>query len=501
MSEVFGALSLPGNIAAINRIGRFIAHKIRIYQKAPEILAELKHFGVELYKGQFYLDIKIAQVFSTDFDDLTVKNHLNSQIERLKAGLDEAQMILSRSYDDKGDIDKMRFTLSVEKQLSKNLEQLRSWQGEFYSFVNSLNLLGREKESVILTHNHFLPSVNDQGDYCQRVSGTLHAYIGHAEWKKTNGEMHYIPILFEKHDVGARIVDEVLDTLLYLAVHLPRHQSPDTGILRCLGYRKEPKPELIFEIPPEHSKPQTLRSFLDGHGGHDTDNDGISKTDRLKFAHRISAAISNAQEAGLIHKNVRPDSILVFKDEGAQEDSSRCGKAWMPYLTNWTLARTEQMLSYRQGDDDWERNLYRHPQRQGLHVEDRYHAGHDIYSLGVCLLEIGLGESLIVRDDEDEGNLCKLFHKEAMKMRLVSSDGASNACRNLKPREVARVLRGLSEAELPSRMGVEYRLIVQQCLQCIEQGFGPIRDFVKNQDYDLDSAFKELVLQPLKQLN
>ncbi len=362
---------------------------------------------------------------------------------------------------------------------------------------------------MILTHNRFLPSVNNRGDYCQRVRGTSHAYTGQAEWKKINGEMDYILILFEKHDVGARIIDEVLDTLLYLAVHLPRHQfPPDTGVLRCLGYRKEPKPELIFEMPPNYSEPQTLRSFLDGHGGHDTNDNRISKTDRLMIAHRAAAAVSNAQEAGLIHKNVRPDSILVLKEEGAlegplagaQEDSSRRGKAWMPYLTNWTLARTEQMLSYRQGDDDWERNLYRHPQRQGVHVEDRYHAGHDIYSLGVCLLEIGLGESLIVLDDEEESNLCKVFQKEAMKTRLVSSGNASNACRKLQPRDVARVLCGLSEAELPSRMGAEYLSIVQQCLQCVEHGFGPIQNFVKNHDYDMISVLRELVLQPLKQL-
>ena len=304
-----------------------------------------------------------------------------------------------------------------------------------------------------------------------------------------------------RYETGARIIKEVHDTLLYLAVHLPRHQFPNTGVLRCLGYRKESKPELIFEIPPSHSKPQTLRSFLDGHGGHDTDGDRISKTDRLHFAHRVSAAVSNAQEAGLIHKNVRPDSILVFKQEGSQEDSSRRGKTWMPYLTNWTLARTEQMLSYRQGDDDWERNLYRHPRRQGLYVDDRYRAGDDIYSLGIRLLEIGLGESLIVLDDENESNLCKLFQKEAIKIGLVSPNNASNACRNLKPWEVARVLCGLSEAELPSRMGAEYLLTVQQCLQCIERGFGPIQDFVKNQDYDLISVLQELVLQPLQQLN
>ena len=47
---------------------------------------------------------------------------LNSQTERLTAALEETQTVLSRSYDDKGDIDKTRFTPSVEKQLGRNLE-------------------------------------------------------------------------------------------------------------------------------------------------------------------------------------------------------------------------------------------------------------------------------------------------------------------------------------------------------------------------------------------
>ena len=201
------------------------------------------------YKGQLYLDIKIAQAFRIGFDALILKG----QIERLTAGLDEAQMILSRSYDDKGDIEKTCFTLSAEKQLGKNLEQLRSRRGELYNLVNSLNLLRREKETVILTCKCILPSVEDK--------------------------------------------------------------------------RKESKPEVIFVIPAEYSKPQTLRSFLDGHGGRDADDYKISKTDRLNFAHRISAAFSKAQEAGLIHKDVRLVSILVFKERGAQGDSSRRGKA------------------------------------------------------------------------------------------------------------------------------------------------------------------------------
>lgn len=129
-------------------------------------------------------------------------------------------------------------------------------------------------------------------------------------------------------------------------------------------------------------------------------------------------------------------------------------------------------------------------------MENRYYAA--IYSLGVCLLEIGLGESLIVLNDEDSSNLCELFQKAAIKMPFVSLENANNACKNMKPRELAKVLCGLSEAELPSRKGPHYLPIVQQCLRCIERGFGPIQDFVKNQDYEVNPVFQEIVLEHLE---
>jgi len=42
--------------------------------------------------------------------------------------------------------------------------------------------------------------------------------------------------------------------------------------------------------------------------------------------------------------------------------------------------------------------LYRHPERQGppdSMAEAKYNIGHDIYRLGVCLLEIGLWQSFV----------------------------------------------------------------------------------------------------------
>jgi hypothetical protein len=54
------------------------------------------------------------------------------------------------------------------------------------------------------------------------------------------------------------------------------------------------------------------------------------------------------------------------------------------------FAGKEDETSARVGDDDWYRNIYRHPQRQGVHPEVDFNILHDIYSLGVVLLEIAV---------------------------------------------------------------------------------------------------------------
>lgn len=60
--------------------------------------------------------------------------------------------------------------------------------------------------------------------------------------------------------------------------------------------------------------------------------------------------------------------------------------------------------SARMGDNLMDRNFYRHPNRQGESPKDIYVMQHDIYSLGICLLEIGL-----VAPAEEWGQLTARF--------------------------------------------------------------------------------------------
>jgi hypothetical protein len=84
---------------------------------------------------------------------------------------------------------------------------------------------------------------------------------------------------------------------------------------------------------------------------------------------------------------------------------------------------------------------------------------HDIYSLGVCLLEIGLWSSFVEYTPNQSTarpqtyDLCaenpnEFSHPEIVKSRLLS----------------------LATKELPGKMGTMYARIVESCLTCLDLG-------------------------------
>jgi hypothetical protein len=112
----------------------------------------------------------------------------------------------------------------------------------------------------------------------------------------------------------------------------------------------------------------------------------------------------------------------------------------------------------------------RHPSRQGTHPEVDYQMQHDIYSLGVVLLEIGLWTSFVLYGPEEE-----------------SSSPVSNNI--LEPADLAQPRNSLGSAsqnklkledlaakELPARLGRRYTDIVLLCLRCLDPGSGADQD-------------------------
>jgi hypothetical protein len=112
----------------------------------------------------------------------------------------------------------------------------------------------------------------------------------------------------------------------------------------------------------------------------------------------------------------------------------------------------------------------RHPSRQGTHPEVDYQMQHDIYSLGVVLLEIGLWTSFVLYNPEEESS-------SPVPNNILDAADLSqpNHCRRGATRNKQK-LEDLAANELPARVGRRYTDIVLLCLRCLDPGSGVDQD-------------------------
>ncbi|RPB17946.1 hypothetical protein L211DRAFT_893291 [Terfezia boudieri ATCC MYA-4762] len=137
---------------------------------------------------------------------------------------------------------------------------------------------------------------------------------------------------------------------------------------------------------------------------------------RLRLASQL-AQVLYVHTARLVHKNIRPETILIMEPPANADKKTRYPYTIeYPVLFGFSRVREIEVESEFIGDHDWEKNIYRHPQRQGLHPEDKYNILYDVYSLGVCLLEISLWTSFVIcgpasGECRDNGDICSIFEK------------------------------------------------------------------------------------------
>ena len=132
--------------------------------------------------------------------------------------------------------------------------------------------------------------------------------------------------------------------------------DPDTfGLLKCRGVMKVVSPKqgtstvklpldfkLIFSHPPNLHEPRSLRCIL-------SSGEQYPLEERLGLAKKLASSVLFVHTVHFVHKNIRPETIIVFKNEQS--------KIGAPYLAGFEQFRIEDGNTYRAGDDVWEHNL------------------------------------------------------------------------------------------------------------------------------------------------
>lgn len=203
---------------------------------------------------------------------------------------------------------------------------------------------------------------------------------------------------------------------------------------------------------------------------------------RFHIAHCLALTLSNVHGSRWVHKNIWSRGILLFQRNSetgirpfAWKEKAVVTPGTAPrhdqilaFLGDWGYARPVQAGTILRGDFEIEPNLYRHPDRQGNPTR-AFDRTHDIYALGVILLETGLWKTV------------SKFFEKAIKE-------AEKSGRLPKARDVRIALMTLAQTELPREMGDAYAAAVVTCLS---------GKFQNHSDMELSLEFREKVVDAI----
>ncbi|OOQ83494.1 hypothetical protein PEBR_34342 [Penicillium brasilianum] len=239
--------------------------------------------------------------------------------------------------------------------------------------------------------------------------------------------------------------------------------QPKIYALECLGFIDQPIEErsaFLYKLPASESDDgtslTTLHAFINAiDSANKRPLKKPSLNDRFSMAHSLALTVSNVHASAWVHKNIWSRGILLFLETSSGVSTAGLyeqrlstpspGNRIVSYLSDWGYARSVKQGTDMRSDFEVEPNLYRHPNRQGKPTH-QFSRLHDIYALGVVLLEIGLWVTL----------------SRLMEAKIRE---AENSGRLPNRKKVAEDLMTLAAQRLPMEMGVGYTKAVMACLK------------------------------------
>ena len=181
-------------------------------------------------------------------------------------------------------------------------------------------------------------------------------------------------------------------------------RNPYTGTLRLLGWfadRSTSRYGFIYELPrmaytsssslistARMSTSHTLLSFLQY--GADLESSNMpALEDRFRLALNLASSVALLHRKGILHRNLNSTGVLFFMKDVCQSENRKIWKEGIirrPYVVAFDDCAEDSPTTDRSSVLT---DIYRHP-----YIESGQRtlaqASHDIYSLGLILLEIGL---------------------------------------------------------------------------------------------------------------
>ena len=188
------------------------------------------------------------------------------------------------------------------------------------------------------------------------------------------------------HDVSSNRINQLIALL---------HEVDDARfkVLRCVNYFDDATHRnvgIIFELLSQmNGPPNTLFAALSCSSGSRPSLDA-----RMRLARSLCETLLLLHSVNWLHKSIRSETILLLNADATLPVREIVPDLENPRLSGFEYSRLDNGFSYGYADFKHERNIYRHPDRWDQPSES-FSKIHDIYSLGVILLEIGLWQPII----------------------------------------------------------------------------------------------------------
>ena len=175
----------------------------------------------------------------------------------------------------------------------------------------------------------------------------------------------------------------------------------------------------------------------------------------MRLANHLATAVLYVHSGHFVHKRIRPENIIIF-GTSHDEDKKFPFAIGYPFLVGFDRSRFEHAPTLGKGDIVLEDCIYQHPDRWGVDTEHKFSMLHDVYSLGVVLLEIGIWKSFVRSRNGGERYVAWSLLQD-----LIDNGELKEG---KTPKDIKDRFIEMAQKLLPPKMGRIYTNVVISCL-------------------------------------
>ncbi len=515
-AEVLGLLGLglavPGVIDVFMRVGQGVALRISRDKKAKRYASNLHVFVVPSGIDRMQLHMRQAQTLLKDPTVEEVdKDRLTGIFGTIKSTLkviDDCANFMLGPGDTFG-----RKRRQALETLKTETARLKGLLDDFRDRIIALKDLTASDSNLFLTEHDFQWIFSNAPP--QTLNSNTFIRKGRVSRNVKNVKKSEVRwFIYENKPYTAKNKTTMEGNMRTLSQKLDAAEEGDPGILPILGFRDETDEEafqLLFVTPKAEQKVQTLLSALE------RVNEMPSLNTRINICFQLAEAILYVHNVRLVHKSIRPDNVIILgplDDNEKPTDDANERPELKVFLLGWHLARpADDFDTRREGEELCQRRVYQHPQRQRREAEADYNMGHDIYSLGACMLEILRWEVLVTQRQSEVGTLTPHLSPDFARMfdflKLHNEYGTQPLAISdmdwmlREPQNTQKMLLALNDTCLPRLVGTRLTTLVSDCLTRLDTSSSDAEgiSFSTDRRREIGNGFVDWVLKPLREIS